>query len=206
MKKKTLILAIMSLIGTSQALLAGQDTALTLGKVEVTADKIGVLGSEDVLTSVNIIEEEYIENQNVDNTNELMKIIPGLYSTDFNQGVITGDFAIRGFNSEGGVPAVKLLIDGIPSNFNNGFSNLQSVAPLNIERLTLVKGTNDPRYGLHNLAGNLNVTTKRGGNYNKAKLLLGFEAEVGLEEALKKVVKNTNYIKSWPKKNLVTEW
>lgn len=173
MKKKTLILAIMSLIGTSQALLAGQDTALTLGKVEVTADKIGVLGSEDVLTSVNIIEEEYIENQNVDNTNELMKIIPGLYSTDFNQGVITGDFAIRGFNSEGGVPAVKLLIDGIPSNFNNGFSNLQSVAPLNIERLTLVKGTNDPRYGLHNLAGNLNVTTKRGGNYNKAKLLLG---------------------------------
>ena len=40
---------------------------------------------------------------------------------------------------------------------------------------------------------------------NKAKLLLGFEAEVGLEEALKKVIQNANYIKSWPKKNLVTE-
>ena len=173
MKRKTLILAIMSLIGTSQAIMAGQDTALTLGKIEVTADKIGVLGSEDVLTSVNVVEAEYIENQNVDNANELVKMIPGVYHTDFNQGVISGDYAVRGFNPEGGVAPVKLLIDGIPSNFNNGFSNLQSVSPLNIERMTLVKGTNDPRYGLNNLAGNLNVTTKRGGNYNKAKLLLG---------------------------------
>ena len=41
---------------------------------------------------------------------------------------------------------------------------------------------------------------KRYPDTNKAKLLLGFEAEVGLEEALKKVVKNANYIKSWPKK------
>ena len=41
---------------------------------------------------------------------------------------------------------------------------------------------------------------KRYPDTNKAKSLLGFEAEVGLEEALKKVVKNTNYIKSWPKK------
>ena len=43
---------------------------------------------------------------------------------------------------------------------------------------------------------------KRYPDTNKAKLLLGFEAEVGLEEALKKVVKNANYIKSWPKKEL----
>ena len=43
---------------------------------------------------------------------------------------------------------------------------------------------------------------KRYPDTNKAKLLLGFEAEVGLEEALKKVVKNAIYIKSWPKKEL----
>ena len=43
---------------------------------------------------------------------------------------------------------------------------------------------------------------KRYPDTNKAKLLLDFEAEVGLEEALKKVVKNANYIKSWPKKEL----
>lgn len=172
MNKKTLLLAMLPLFG-AQAAIAGQDTSLTLGKINVSTNKVGALGSEDVLTSVNVVEAEYIENQNVDNANELIKMIPGVYHTDFNQGVITGDFAIRGFNAEGGVPAVKLLIDGIPSNFNNGFSNLQSVAPLDIERLTLVKGTNDPRYGLNNLAGNVNVATRRGGEYNKAKLLLG---------------------------------
>ena len=33
---------------------------------------------------------------------------------------------------------------------------------------------------------------------SKAKLLLGFEAEIGLEEAIKKVIKYGSFNESWP--------
>jgi len=171
--KLSIVTASVILIGGTQVLCASQDASISLGKISVEAKKTGALGSEDVLTSVDIIDGEYLENQNVDNTMELLNMVPGVYHTDYNQGVISGDIAIRGFNAEGGTPHVKLLIDGIPSNLNNGFNDLKSIFPLEIEKIALVKGTNDPRYGLHNLAGNLNVTTKRGGNYNQAKLLFG---------------------------------
>ena len=41
---------------------------------------------------------------------------------------------------------------------------------------------------------------KRYPDTTKAKLLLDFEAEVGLEEALEKVIENSNYLKNWPSK------
>lgn len=150
-----------------------EGTVITLGEIKVEATQGGPLGSENVLSSVNIIDGEYLKNQNVDNTMELLNMIPGVYHTDYNQGVISGDIAIRGFNAEGGTPHVKLLVDGIPSNLNNGFNDLKSIFPLEIDNIALVKGTNDPRYGLHNLAGNLNVKTIKHGNHTKAKLLLG---------------------------------
>ena len=161
------------MILSQQVSFADEGTVITLAEIRVEAKKSGPLGSENVLSSVNIIDGEYLENQNVDNTMELLNMVPGVYHTDYNQGVISGDIAIRGFNAEGGTPHVKLLVDGIPSNLNNGFNDLKSIFPLEIDNIALVKGTNDPRYGLHNLAGNLNVTTKKYGDYTKAKFLVG---------------------------------
>lgn len=40
--------------------------------------------------------------------------------TEFNQGTTSEKISFRGFNGEGEVKAVKLLIDGIPSNSNDG--------------------------------------------------------------------------------------
>mgnify|MGYP001462074547 CR=1 FL=1 len=39
---------------------------------------------------------------------------------------------------------------------------------------------------------------KRYPDTSKAKSLIGFEASVGLEEALRKVIASKHYIKSWP--------
>ena len=63
---------------------------------------------------------------------------------------------------------MKLLIDGVPSNGNDGnMPYLDVVFPLDIEAVEVVRGTNDPRYGLHNIAGNANVVTRTGGNYRE---------------------------------------
>jgi iron complex outermembrane receptor protein len=67
-----------------------------------------------------------------------------------------------------------LLIDGVPSNSNDGMMPYLDLAPLlDIRTVELVRGTNDPRYGLHNIAGNANIVTKIGGNYGAARLGYG---------------------------------
>jgi iron complex outermembrane receptor protein len=94
--------------------------------------------------------------------------------TQFRQGSESGKLSFRGFNGEGEVNAVKLLIDGVPSNDNGGgMQLLDMLFPLEIRSIEVVRGTNDPRYGLHNIAGNANIVTRSGGNYNDARVTYG---------------------------------
>ncbi len=146
----------------------------TLGEVVVTGSATGPLKSQDVLTSVDILGADVVENRNVDFAWELFRQAPGVMTTNFNQGGVSGKFSFRGFNGEGEINAIKLLIDGIPSNTNSGnMEFLDMVFPLDIQSIEVIRGTNDARYGLHNIAGNANVFTRTGGNYTKARISYG---------------------------------
>jgi iron complex outermembrane recepter protein len=129
--------------------------------------------SADLLGSVDIVGADQLERENVDLSYELLKRVPGVYVSDFNQGIIGGGVAIRGFNTEGDIMHTKLLVDGIPTNLNSGLPMMDAVFPFDIDRLEIVKGTNDPRYGLFNIAGNVHLFTSPLGRYTKAKLLGG---------------------------------
>lgn len=146
-----------------------------LGQVTVTNDKEnGKLTSKDIATSVDVMHADKIADQNVLTAYDLMHRMPGVQITQYGQGTTTGKFSFRGFNGEGRVNAVKLLIDGIPSNTNDGnMPFIDALFPLDIESIEVVKGTNDPRYGLHNIAGNANITTSTGGNYVKGRVSYG---------------------------------
>lgn len=149
------------------------DTSLTVGSVVVTGTRLPRSGDE-VLTSVDVLGGDLAQRQSVDNTWELFARLPGVTLTDFNQGNTSGRFSIRGFNGEGEINAVKLLIDGIPSNANDGgMVFIDMVMPLDIAAVELVRGTADPRYGLHNIAGNANILTRIGGTYLDARALAG---------------------------------
>lgn len=149
------------------------DTSLTVGSVVVTGTRPPRSGDE-VLTSVDVLGGDLAQRQSVDNTWELFARLPGVTLTDFNQGNTSGRFSIRGFNGEGEINAVKLLIDGIPSNANDGgMVFIDMVMPLDIAAVELVRGTADPRYGLHNIAGNANILTRIGGTYLDARALAG---------------------------------
>lgn len=129
--------------------------------------------SSDLVGSVDVMTAEQLERENVDLSYELLKKMPGVYVNDYNQGVVAGGIGMRGFNTEGDTMHVKLLVDGIPFNVNSGVGDLNAIFPLNIDRMEVVKGTNDPRYGLFNIAGNVNVFTGAPGRYSKVKLLGG---------------------------------
>jgi len=129
-------------------------TVIVIGKPE---DSI----STDLVGSVDVLTKEEIAYEHVDDTLELFSKVPGVYLARYNQGIINTDIAIRGFAGDGVTPHGKLLIDGIPSNLHNGFNELDQLFPLGISSIEVFKGTSDPRYGIFNIAGNYNVSTRQ---------------------------------------------
>ena len=144
---------------------------MKIGTVTVT-EEAGYLTTADSPGSVDVIGAKQLENENVDFSMQALKKLPGVYYQDWNQGVIHGSIAIRGFDPNKG-DSVALYVDGIPNNLSSGYMDMRPFFPFELERIELVKGTFDPRYGLNNIAGNVNVFTKQGGNYSKVKLLHG---------------------------------
>jgi hypothetical protein len=130
-------------------------------------------GTADLIGSVDIVNSDHLEHENVNRSYELLKKVPGVYVADFNQGIVGGGIGIRGFNTQGDIMHTTLLIDGIPANMNSGAMMLDSILSLNMDRIELVKGTNDPRYGMFNIAGNVQVFTSPIGHYTKVNVLGG---------------------------------
>ncbi|WP_437484255.1 TonB-dependent receptor [Sorangium sp. So ce1014] len=150
------------------------DASPALGEeVVVIGQRVGPLDSADVVTSVDILGGEAIQGQSTAEPLELLRRVPAVYVESFNQGIINADVGLRGFNTQGDVAHTKLLIDGIPSNHHVGLPDMKAVFPLEIERMEVVKGTNDPRYGLNNVAGNIHVITRKTGSERIARLLAG---------------------------------
>ena len=168
-----LLLCAGSSAGAQETRPSPSTTLMTLGEVVVTATT-DPLAVSSLYTSVNIVPAERIEQQAVAYNWQLFDQVPGAMLTTFGQGNTSGKLSLRGFNGEGEINAVKLLIDGIPSNSNDGNMPYIDLAPrLDIESIEVVKGTNDPRYGLHNIAGNANIVTQSGGNYQRGRVSYG---------------------------------
>ncbi|WP_230202276.1 TonB-dependent receptor [Pseudomonas syringae] len=151
-----------------------EDSTLTLGTVTVQGATSGPLSTSSVLSSVDILGGDILEKMPVNYSWELFRRAPGVMLTEFNQGTTSGKISFRGFNGEGEVNAVKLLIDGIPSNSNDGnMPYMDMIFPMELDSIEVVRGTSDARYGLNNIAGNVNMLTRTGGDYNKARFRYG---------------------------------
>ena len=163
------------------------DTAFNVGQIVVVAPGMA-RSSANVITSIDRLGGDVAQNANVNYAWELIGRLPGVLVTNFNQGTTSGKFSFRGFNGEGEINAVKLLVDGIPSNSNDGnMPYIDEVFPLDIASIEVVRGTSDPRYGLHAIAGSADILTRIGGTYLDARASAGsfatYEGQVsaGLE-------------------------
>lgn len=164
---------------------ADPGVAFELSRVVVKGSPVGTLDARSLLTSVDTLGGAAVQDAAVANTWELFARLPGMTLTNFNQGTTSGKVSMRGFNGEGEVNAVKLLIDGVPSNSNDGnMPYLDLVVPLDLQAITSVRGTNDARYGLHNIAGNLEMLTRLGGNANDVRVSLGSWGKADMQLAV----------------------
>ncbi|RRU15313.1 TonB-dependent receptor [Stenotrophomonas sp. 278] len=174
MKIHILVAAVAAALLAPTAYAQSGDSALTLGKVDVHQHAEGQLTAHQVLTSVDVLGADQIEDKNVSHSWELLGQMPGMQLTETRQGAESGKVSFRGFNGEGYLNAIKTLIDGVPSNVNSGNQRfIDMLFPLEISYIEVVRGTNDPRYGLHNIGGNVNFGTRQGGNYTDARLGYG---------------------------------
>ena len=153
---------------------AADGTVLTLGTVQARSAAERGLPPHSVFSSVDIVGGDLLQPQRVDHSWELLMTAPGVQVTPFRMGTDAGRFSFRGFNGEGRINAVKLLIDGVPSNDNaGGMPYLDAVFPLDISAMEIVRGTNDARHGLHAIAGAVNVLTRQGGNDGQMSVTVG---------------------------------
>lgn len=174
MKNHALVAAVAAVLLAPDSRAQSSDSALTLGKVDVHQHTEGQLTAHQVLTSVDVLGADQIEDKNVSHSWELLGQMPGIQLTETRQGAESGKVSFRAFNGEGYLNAIKTLIDGIPSNVNSGNQRfIDMLFPLEISYIEVVRGTNDPRYGLHNIGGNVNFGTRQGGNYTDARLGYG---------------------------------
>ena len=149
------------------------DTSFVIGEhIEIKGKSL--TDASRVLTSIDRMGADIAQSSEADFGWRLLGRLPGVMTTEFNQGSSSGKLSFRGFNGEGEVNAVKLLIDGIPSNSNDGnMPYLDMVFPLEIEAAEVVRGTTDPRFGLYNIAGHVNFITRSGGDYLESRLSTG---------------------------------
>lgn len=174
MKLSILSATIATALAAPIASAQSSDSALTLGKVDVHQHGDGQLSAHQVLTSVDVLGADQIEDRNVQHSWELLGQMPGMQLTETRQGAESGKVSFRGFNGEGYLNAIKTLIDGIPSNVNSGNQRfIDMLFPMEISYIEVVRGTNDPRYGLHNIGGNVNFGTRQGGSYTDGRLSYG---------------------------------
>nr|WP_312774781.1 Plug domain-containing protein [Pseudomonas rhodesiae] len=150
------------------------NSTITLGEVRVSQQESTALRTENILTSVDVLGGDQVEDKNVMNSWQLLGQMPGIQLTETGQGAESGKATFRAFNGEGYINGIKVLIDGIPSNVNSGNQRfVDMIFPLDIDHIEVVRGTNDPRYGLHNIGGNINYATRQGGNYVDSRLTYG---------------------------------
>ena len=162
-----------------------QESTIVLGEVTVNSGNTGSLPTRSILTSVDVMGAERVQDKNVMNSWELIGQMPGVQLTEFRLGAESGKPSFRAFNGEGYINGIKLLIDGVPSNINSGnMRYLDMIFPLDIDYVEVVRGTNDPRYGLHNIGGNINIATRQGGNYTDGRLTVGSFNTQELQAAL----------------------
>ena len=76
------------------------DPAIVLGGVTVSGRSSGVLKTRQVLTSVDILGADRIEDRNVAQSWELLGLLPGIQLTETRMGAESGKPTFRAFNGE----------------------------------------------------------------------------------------------------------
>ncbi|MBU1172442.1 MAG: TonB-dependent receptor [Proteobacteria bacterium] len=148
---------------------------MNIGEVLVSGRK-NAKNTVDLPGSVDILGRDQIEKEVVGNALELLRRIPGFIYRDYGNGGVPNGFTMRGFNSNHGSDNL-VNVDGIPINDHfwqeDGAPDLNQLAPDEVDRIEVIKGPIDARYGNWGRAGIVNIETRKRGDFFKSHVSLG---------------------------------
>lgn len=139
-------------------------------------------------TSRSVLDAERIRDAQVDQPEQLLRLVPGVDVRNYNLGGVVNVIAIRGFGGGAHGGDLGMMVDGIPLNeamsHSDGYADLNVVVPLEIDSLEVFRGPVSALYGNFNRGGLVSLTTRRGGSYRQVDASLGSFGTVDLQAAL----------------------
>ncbi|HXU70907.1 MAG TPA: TonB-dependent receptor [Polyangia bacterium] len=109
--------------------------------------------------------------------NDILRVVPGLLTAQHQGGGKADQLFLRGFDADHGTD-VGIFIDGVPVNLpshahGQGYADLHFIIPEAIERIDVVKGPYDPRWGDFSTAGAVNLVTREKFDESSVQYTLG---------------------------------
>ena len=106
--RSTSLVAISALLSVNSVVAQTGSSTVTLGDVYVTSRSVAPLPASSILTSVDVLGGDMVEDKNVMNSWELLGQMPGIQLTETRQGAESGKATFRAFNGEStGYPATS---------------------------------------------------------------------------------------------------
>lgn len=170
---------------------AGALGTMSLGAAAETIDEVVVKGQllkpEDSAFSATVLDNAVIRQQALADVDELFRLVPGMVVRDLQLGSVASSIVIRGFGSGGHGGDLGAVVDGIPLNeamsHADGYVDLNTVVPLEIESFSVFKGPVSALYGNYNRGGLVDIQTRKSGDYAEMDLSLGSYDTVDLQAA-----------------------
>jgi iron complex outermembrane receptor protein len=157
-----------------------------------------LLRAEDSAYSATVLDNAAIREQAFADVDELLRLVPGMVVRDLQLGSVASNIVIRGFGSGGHGGDLGAVIDGIPLNeamsHADGYVDLNTVVPLEIESFTVFKGPVSALYGNYNRGGLVDIQTRKSGDYAETDLSLGSYNTVDLQAAYGAALGDTQQI------------
>lgn len=133
-------------------LLQADDNIYTLGKVEVTSDRI-----DSNLTAV-VLNKQELKNYNSNTVAQSLRFTPGIQYEPASGQRGEPRFSIRGFSDK----QVGIFIDGIPIySIYDKQTDWSQFSTFNVSEIQISKGYTSPIYGPNTLGGAVNIVTKK---------------------------------------------
>jgi outer membrane receptor protein involved in Fe transport len=124
-----------------------------------------------------VLAETAIEMRGVANSQEVLRMVPGLFIGQHQGGGKAEQIFLRGFDADHGSD-ISIHVDGVPVNLvshahSKGYADSHFIIPETIERATFNKGPYDADKGDHATAGWLDFSTANTISTNTLKLEAG---------------------------------
>jgi iron complex outermembrane receptor protein len=121
--------------------------------------------------SVSVVADDAIERTRASSFEDVLEAVPGVLVRQRGTGEepqisIRGSGLRSNFHTRG----VNVLLDGVPFQNADGFSDVESFEFLALERVEVLKGVTSLRYGGSALGGALNLVTRTGRRAEPARL------------------------------------